>query len=208
MLMALVIGCAVIALGQKGKSLAELLRQCNLVAMKVAEWIGRLIPYFVTLVVVLILIMGQLGSFVTIVWTMVLIGDHIIAVIVAAGHHGYVAIKEWDSFHSTLDLIQNAGRHSRLLLRRGSAGRAYEDSERCCSDELGIESHYAAEGLPLGTIMYMPINVAAALVYVVMVAIKTDVQITPVWMVMAIILTVLLHSCDPTDPGSELSFRI
>lgn len=198
MLMALVIGCAVIALGQRGKSLAEFLRQSNLVAMKVAEWIGRLIPYFVMMVVILLMIQGQSASLVNIVWAMVMTG--IISCIIAGQVIICVGIK---SETKALDLIRKCWPSFKIALKTGSANAAYEDAERCCSDELGIESHYAAEGLPLGTIMYMPINVAAALVYVVMVAINTDVQITPVWMVMAIILTVLLIVATPPIPGAN-----
>ena len=174
LLMAIVLGTAINAIGSPVRHLAGIFKQANMVGMLLTDWVSRLVPY----------VMGILIGFE--IWngeTMILSGI-------------------WKSM--LLALVKKIWRPFAVALKTGSLDEAYGLTEKSCIQDLGIDKEYASVSLPHGLVMYMPISAVGTLVFTVYVAHLYNVSTTPIWYFMAIILSVMIFVATPPVPGANL----
>ena len=197
-LMSLVLGFALLAVGNRGKDLTTVIRQANMVAMRLAEWISRLIPYFAFLVMALVVMNGQIKTGYRIV--NVLIIAILLSMVCSAVILKYVSVRKKVGF---INLVKKCSESLIIAFRTGSASAAYGSAEKCCTRSLGIKGNYSEESLPLGTVLYMPANVIGAICFVIYAASAGDVEVTPLWVVLAVVYSVILIAATPPIPGAN-----
>ena len=69
---------------------------------------------------------------------------------------------------------------------------------------LGIERHFATVSLPYGLILCMPVNVIGTLMFTMYSAAKYSLSISPGWLIVAVVLSVVLFVATPPVPGANL----
>lgn len=197
-LMAIVLGCIMAALGARGKGIIDLTRQANLICMKLAELIGRLIPYFTVLMIALIMLRGLTNNLIDII--MVLLVSVIITLVAIVGTAGYVAISKGVKYTA---LLRKCWPAFKSALRKGSVDSAFGESEKCCVEKLGIQKFYASDCLPIGTVMYMPANVIGAIVFTIYSGMTNGNDMTLVWCSAAVLLSTIMIVATPPIPGAN-----
>jgi Na+/H+-dicarboxylate symporter len=91
-----------------------------------------------------------------------------------------------------------------LTLEAGLDSDSYALSEKICIKGFGIQKIYTQRVLPLGLVLYMPSSVIGMLSFVVFAAIYSGVEITPLWILEAIIFALILLVAAPPIPGVNL----
>ena len=91
-----------------------------------------------------------------------------------------------------------------LTLRTGQVSQSYALAEKCCRSELGIQKIFTERGMPLGLVLYMPASIAGMMAFVIYAALRSGIQITPIWMLTAIVFALILLVAAPPIPGVNL----
>ncbi len=199
LLMAFVLGNLLFAAGERAGALSNLCRQVNTIGLYLADWISRLVPYMIFLFVVLQILRGEtvlLAGLWKPLLTALLLALFIAALIVL-----YVASR----MRIPARLLWNKVRPVFLkTIRKGSLDASFGMSEKVCSRELGIEKYFVTVGLPHGLVLYMPVSALGTLVFTIYMASVYDVQVTPLWYVMALLLATMLFIATPPVPGANL----
>ena len=198
LLLAFVLGSALIVIGSRVDQLTSLIRQSNLVAMLLAEWISRLVPYFAAVLICMQIITHE--SLIRGLWKAFLLALCIsflfLGVMVTYASvkkditPGYLIRKLWKPFIKTL--------------KTGSIESSYGLAEQSSIQSLGIDKHFASTTLPQGIVLYMPVNVIGTLALTVYAASRFEILVTPIWFVVAMILAVILFVATPPVPGANL----
>lgn len=198
LVMAIVLGGAVVATSSRGNALTDLIRQSNYVGIRIAEWIGKLIPYFSILIVAYAIIMAQMREFYTVL--AMLVAVILISSLCTAASVLYVSITRKVKVRV---LMKKCKECLILALKTGTTYSIYETSEECCINELGVRKSFVLASLPMGTVLYMPANAMGAVAFVLFAEAATGMHISVLWLFGAIILSVVLIAATPPIPGAN-----
>ena len=91
-----------------------------------------------------------------------------------------------------------------LTFRTGQVDESYALAESCCRKELGIQKILTQRLMPLGLVLYMPMSMIGMISFVIYAAGRSGMQITPVWMITAIVFALILLVAAPPIPGINL----
>lgn len=199
LLMALVLGEALNILGSQGKNLSRLIRQVNMVGLQLCDWISKLVPWFAFLLVGFE-IWQKRTTILKGMWLSLLI-SLLVSLICMGIVLCYVAHKEGISARLLARKLKDP---FMMTLKTGSLDAAYGLTERCCAQDLGIRRNFTSVGLPSGLVLYMPISAVGTLVFIVFAGLKYNIIATPLWFVMAIVLSVVVFVATPPVPGANL----
>ena len=199
MLIAAVIGNALIVAGSQVRELTVLISQINLIGMLMAEWISRLVPFFITLLIAFE-IWQKTTALLKVVWLIIVVSLilSVLALLVVLLYTGtkeevspkLLGKKLWEPF--------------RLTIREGSQDAAYGLTEQTCVQGLGIDREFTAVSMTHGLVLYMPVSVIGILVFTVFAAYQYGMSASTLWYVKAIIIAVLMFEATPPVPGANL----
>ncbi|MBQ7625368.1 MAG: cation:dicarboxylase symporter family transporter, partial [Clostridia bacterium] len=186
-LLAVVLGNAILIAGNKAAGLKAIVEQANGVGLKVAEWISRLTPYFVFLILILEIWLGDWRDFIGI-WKPVVL-FLVVSVPLLALFLTYVSVRKKVSFAKLVKKIMPS---FLTALRTASVESAYGENVFCCEKKLGIASRITKHVLPMGLVVYMPAGSFSMLFFTLYAAQVYGVSVSTLWYIFAIISTVLL----------------
>ena len=199
LIMAIVLGTAINAIGSPVRHLAGIFKQANMVGMLLTDWVSRLVPY----------VMGVLIGFE--IWngeTKVLSGiwkSMLLALVTASAIMMInILYVSWTKKVPVRVLCRKIWKPFIVALKTGSLDEAYGLTEQSCVQDLGIDKEYTSVSLPHGLVLYMPISAVGTLVFTVYVAHLYNVSTTPIWYLMAIVLSVMVFVATPPVPGANL----
>lgn len=199
LLMALILGEAMNILGSQGKNLSRLVRQLNMVGLQLCDWISKLVPW-VAFILVAFEIWQKRTEILKGMWLALLI-----SLLVSLACMGvclwYVARKENVGFRMLAGKLKEP---FLLTLRTGSLDTAYGLTERSCALDLGIKRNFTSVSLPSGLVLYMPISAVGTLVFIIFAGMKYGIIATPLWFVLAVVLSVVVFVATPPVPGANL----
>ncbi len=198
-LVALLLGNAIFVIGTRSEPLMVLVRTANEISLVIADWIGRFAPYFICVLLILGIWNGSVYDLIG-MWKPILL---------------FVPIAALAMFSSMLRVSISKKVPMRILmmkmlpsflkaLRTSSVDAAYEENLHCCTKGLGIHKSLTDYGIPLGLVTYMPAGTLAALLVTMYAASVYGVEITPLWLVTAILLTTALVMATPPVTGVGL----
>ncbi|MBR6473672.1 MAG: cation:dicarboxylase symporter family transporter [Firmicutes bacterium] len=196
--LAIIIGNALLVLGNQGDRLVKIANQANSVGLLVAEWISRLIPYFVAILLAFRILDGTIVRFRTI-W-IPLLAFHIFAAVYFGIKLLWIskkfevpAKKLWDKIKPSL----------MIAFRNASVDAAFGENRLCCERKLGINGKLADYGLPLGLVIYMPVSTVSLMASTLYAVKCYNMTITTLWLIMAVILVVALQAASPPVSGVD-----
>ena len=198
-LAALLLGNAILVIGTRSEPLMALVRTANDIALVVADWIGRLAPYFICILLILGIWNGSIYDLIGL-WKPILLFVPIV-LLAMIGSMLRVSISKKVSMRI---LFWKMLPSFRKALRTSSVDAAYDENLRCCTKELGIHKSLTEYGMPLGLVTYMPAGTLAALLVTMYAANVYGVEITPLWLITAILLTTALIMATPPVTGVGL----
>ncbi len=198
-LMGIIFAYAAMAVGQQAGGLVELIHELNLVSMQLAQWIAQLMPVFTVFLTAQLVISHNaqlLASLLVVIPFSIALSILIMAVLLLYTSKRFgvkmsVLIKKlWPSFI--------------LSLKTGLDSDSYALSEKSCIKSFGIQKIFTQRVLPLGLVLYMPASIIGMISFVIFAALRSGVEITPVWILTAIVFALILLVAAPPIPGVNL----
>lgn len=199
LLIAFLIGNAMVIAGHKTDRLQLLVQQCNTVGLKMTEWVSRAVPYFTAALICYDLVDTSLETF-RIMWKVMLLSLVIAALFMLVMH---LRVSHVEKVPFWL-LVRKIWPHFVTTFLSGSLDKGYGVMERSCFSRLGIERHFTRSSLPHGLVLYMPINIIGTLTFTIFAAQQYDVRISVGWIIVAIVLAVVMFVATPPVPGANL----
>ena len=198
-LVAFVIGTALIVLGNRVAQVKTITRQINMVGLKLAEWVSMLVPLFAGLFVGLEIIRGKTSTLRNIYQPILL--SVIAALLMMLCAILYVS---WRARVNPLIITRKIDKPFFTALKTGSLDACMEQTRYSCTHLLGIDKGYTAISLPQGLVLYMPVSAIGTLIFTMYAAKIYQVEVDMFWIVSAIIFAVVLFVATPPVPGANL----
>ena len=198
-LVAVMLGYALLSAGNQVGGLVRVLEQANTATLILADWVSRIAPVFVALLLVLGLWNGSLNILLGL-WQPLLIFVAVAAVFLflrmfaIRSRLGIPIMKLWTKMQDSF----------MIAFRNASVDAAYGDNQVCCERRLGVHRKLLKYGLPLGLVIYMPAMTAADLIVCIYLAKVTGTVVSGLWFFMAILLCVTLLAATPPVAGVGL----
>lgn len=198
-LLAIVLGSLLNAIGEQVNGLNRIVRQINMVGLMLTEWVGNLVP-FITLILIafeimnnhFIVLSGMWKCFVAAFLGALLYIFLIISYVSKKMHVpvGTLLGKVWEPFI--------------LTLKTGSINAALGQTEKSCIKSLGIEKKFATVSLGYGLILYLPVSIIGTVLFTFYAAMEFNVKGGIIWIITVVILSVILFAATPPIPGANL----
>ena len=198
-LIALILGNALLILGAQAGGLVKLAEQANVVVLLIADWVGRLCPFFIAILLILGIWNGTLEGMQDI-WMPLLLALLLILAALA-GCLLWVSLRKKVPF----SLLTAKVRESFVVaFRAASVDTAFGLNQACCEKRLGISPKFTSYSLPLGLVLYMPASTMATMVFTMYAAMHFGITTSAPWCVMALFVTVALMVASPPLGGVGL----
>ncbi|MBQ8987835.1 MAG: cation:dicarboxylase symporter family transporter [Lachnospiraceae bacterium] len=193
---ALVLGNAFLIAGTKVQTLVTLVEEANTAGLVIAEWIGDLSPGFVALLIILGIQDSTIHMLIGIWKPALLITVFSLAALGLRMLH--ISLRYKVPLRALADKMKDS---FLLSLKTFSVETSYTANKTCCEKKLGISRQLTAYGLPIGLICFMPVSTVASTVLTIYAAECYGVQVSLVWMLMALFLAVTLAAAGPPTAG-------
>ena len=193
---ALVLGNALLLAGAKVQSLVTLFEEANATGLVIAEWISFLFPGFVALLIVLGILNNTAYMLLGIWKPAILITLFSIAALFLRMLHVSMRYKV-----SMRKLASKMKESFLLSLKTVSMEASFTANLQCCEKKLGISRQLTSYALPIGLICFMPVSTIATTLLTLYSAECYNVTITTIWMIMALFLAVTLAAAGPPMAG-------
>lgn len=194
--LAIVIGVALLYLGQKTSAVAHAIEQVNYLVQFLMDLISRLVPFVIFLVVVNLIWSEELASLGKI-WRLLVIFLGA-AIVIATVFLLSVALRE------KIDLIKLLKKNSEtflIALATASSAAAFSSNMSVCEKKFGISESLCSFGIPLGMVMHKPIAAVYNLLLVFYFAAVYKVSCSPTWLVLAVFVCAIVAIATPPIPG-------
>lgn len=199
LVMAVIIGNALIVIGSRASDLVNVIKQANMVGLLLSDWLSRLVPFF-TVMLIVKEILEEHTTLLLKLW-MALLLSLALSLVVIAGMAVYTSRSKAIPLPLLLRKLRAPFRN---MLRTGSMDNSYGLTEETCIVKLGINRSFVKVSLPLGTVLYLPINVIGTLVFTISAASVFHVELSFAWLLAALVLAVVLFVATPPVPGANL----
>lgn len=197
---AVLIGVALLLLGEKVSVAATFVEQSNYVVQLIMEAVSSLVPVFVFGSVFRMFLGDEfrlLARSYRIIPVIVL-GTAVVMVCSLA-----LVCLRWKV--GPVTVLKKTMPTFLIGLSTASSVAAYPTNQECCEKRLGIHEKITRFGIPLGQVIYMPGAAVLFLVAGLCMAEIYGVAITPAWLLTALFICVMLAIAAPPVPGSTLT---
>ena len=198
-LLALMMGFALISAGTQAGGLVSIIEQANTVGLLLAEWVNRITPFFVALLLILGIMDGLLCTFISFWKPLVLF--LVLAVVFILIFAKYISRREQVPVRKLADKMRDS---FIITMKSASVDAGYGETQLCCWHRLGIDKKLTDYGLPLGLVIFMPTATVSFLVTSLYAAHVCGLSVSIIWYIMAIVLTVTLLAATPPVAGVGL----
>ncbi len=197
---AVLIGMALLLLGEKVSVAATFVEQSNYVVQLIMEAISSLVPVFVFGSVFKMFLgdgfrlLAQAYKIVPVI----ILGTAVVMVCSLV-----LVCLRWKV--GPMTLLKKTMPTFLIGLTTASSVAAYPTNQDCCEKQLGIDDRITRFGIPLGQVIYMPGAAVLFLAAGLCMAEVYDVPITPAFLLTALFIGVMLAIAAPPVPGSALT---
>ena len=195
-LIAVVLGNALLVVSDRNDSLVALIDQINKVGLILADWVVRFSHFIIVILLILNTWNRSLASILDL-WKPLLL----FLMLTAAAILIWILWVCISKGVSVRKLAKKLWPSALIALRTASVDAAYGDSVLCCERRLGISRKITTYGLPLGLVIYMPAGMIATMVFTLYAAKAYGIVISVIWCVMAAALIVTLLMASPPVLG-------
>ena len=197
---AIIVGLAMLTLGNHIPTVTSFIEQANSVMQLIMSAVSAFIPFFV-FGSVLNMIVGNNFSLVAKSYKLILV-MLLADIILMTCYLFTVSVRKRVR---PMGLLKKTMPTFVIGLSTASSVAAYQTNIACCEKKLGIEKRIIDIGIPLGQVIFMPGAIVLFLCAAFGMAENYGVAITPIWMLTAFILSVVLAIAAPPVPGAALT---
>ncbi len=198
--LAVTIGIALLFLGQKTKSVAIAVEQINLIVQFLIEFISKLVPYFIFIVVLKTIWSDTVSVFFGVGKIfLVFFGS---TLVMTAGYVIYTAIRN----RVNPITVTVKGLPGLLIgITTASSAAAFGTNLTACRSKYGIDDSITSFGLPLGMVTFKPVTALNFLSASLFFAEVYQVPISVSWIVALLFSAAILALATPPIPGGALT---
>lgn len=198
--LAVVIGIAMLFLGQKTKAVAKAIEQINLIVQFLIEFISRLVPYFIFIVTVSMIWSDSLGIFFKLIKLFAIFLIMVLTMLVI-----YIAITSIRNKISPFLLIKKGLPTLFIALTTVSSAAAFGTNVKACRNQYGIDDTISSFGIPLGMVTFKPATALSYLMIALFYAEIYNIEISVSWVLVMILSVGILAIATPPVPGGALT---
>ena len=198
--LAVVIGIAMLFLGEKTSAVARAVEQINLITQLLIEFISRLVPYFVFIVLVSMAWSNMADVFLDMV--------ELVPVFLLLVVSKFVITLIWTALRLRVNPL--------LLLRKGfpallvalstaSSAAAFGYNSAICREEYGIDDSLTSFGLPLGIVAFKGATAIFHLCIALFFAKLYQIDVSASWILLLVFTVCILSLATPPIPGGSLA---
>jgi Na+/H+-dicarboxylate symporter len=193
------LGTVILAVSDRVGIVVDLIKQLGIIGTEVAVLLSRLVPFIATLFVITKMLSPTQDILIGI-WKPLGIALCLGVLFLLLGL-GSLCFRQHVSFRMIIWKLWPA---FLTVIRSGRLDAAYGMTERCCWAQLGIEKEYTKASLPYGLVLYVPVGIAGVLIFTIYAASSQQIELTPLWIVAAILVTIMIYVVTPPLPGVDL----
>jgi len=199
-LMAVMIGVAVVVLGSKAKTISNIIYEGNRMIVYITGLISKLLPVFIFIVLLDMIWSGDVPLFVD-MWKPVLA---FVCVLILLFALMLITVSAKENVKATL-LIKKM--LPTFLIGFGTASSVAANGE--CSESLhkrmGVNKRFVEFGQPVGGVIFMPSTAINFMVCAVYMAAYYKISVSMLWFVIAVILCTFVAIATPPVPGGAVA---
>ncbi len=193
-------GIGALVLGTRVSGLAQIAEQFHSLVQLLMSAIGRLVPLFVFTCVLDLCISGGFERFNGVGKQLLLCLAAIILIV-----FGYAYAVSRKTRVSIPLLLKKLLPTFLVAVTTASSAAAFAINTETCKRKLGISEKLVDFGVPLGQVLYMPMGAIAFLLSALCIGQMYGVVITPMWLLVAVLVSGILAIATPPIPGGALS---
>lgn len=197
---AIAVGVAMLVIGNQAKETSRVIEQLNQMVQFIMGQIGKLLPIFVFVILLQRIWSGSLKEMLS-AWKMflavILFGMVTIALLFV-----YTCLRMKVKMSV---LLKKMFPVYLIALTTSSSSATFSTNMECLEKKLGISDKITKFGLPLGTVVYMQISCVMFIAVSCYTAKVYAVSISPMWLITAVLITVILTIALPPVPGGALT---
>ena len=197
--LALVLGNALLLGGNQVKGLVSIVNQFHTVILFIADWVSRVTPLFVVILLVLGIWNKSLLPVLRL-WEPVALFAAASVIVLGLS----IAAVSISKSVSPALIIKKIKRSFLVAFRNSSVNASYALNRECCVKKLGIDGKYADNIIPFGLVLYMPTAAMALSMFSLYAASVFDVKTSALWIITVILLSVALQTATPPVSGVNL----
>lgn len=198
--LAVVIGIAMLFLGQKTGAVAKAVEQINYIVQFLIEFISRLVPYFIFIVIVKMIWSDTLSVFLGVGRLFLIFGGTVILMVV--GVVGYTSLK---NRLSPWTLIKKGLPTLIVAITTASSAAAFGTNTTICRKKLGISDTVTSFGIPLGIVTFKPTTALSFTVISMYFAESYGIKVSLSWFVIMMFAVGILALATPPIPGGAMT---
>lgn len=199
-LMAIIVGCILVIMGNRTNDVAILIEQINLVINYLMEFVSKLVPGFIFIVVSDMIWKNALGSIST-AWKPIVI-VLAVAIIALFFNLAILCISNKISFGL---IIKKLFPSFIIGITTASSSAAFGTMANSCDKELGINKKVSGFGIPLGIVLYKPASAFSIVACTLYFAEMYNIDISISWIVIAAVAIAIITIAIPPIPGGALA---
>ena len=201
---ALLIGVGLLAIGERGKSLRCLVEESTVLLQRLVSGICALVPLYVFSMLLRQLWSGDASALLS-VWKLIVMALAAEVVFSAA----YLLIAALRLKINPLKLLKKILPPTLVAFTTSSSLAALTLSLETCERRLGVKNSTVAFAYPLGSVIFMPGCIFSFTVFICFLAQFYQVAVSPAWCLLALItVTLLVIAMPPIPGGGVLVFTI
>lgn len=197
---AFIIGLAILFLGNRISLVTGFIDQVNMIMQTIMSTVSSFIPFFVFSSVLSMIVSDNImliAKSYKLILVMIFEGLLLMAT--------YVALICFKKHIRPAVLIKKLVPSFLIGLTTASAMAAYQSNMDTCETNLGIDKKLIDIGIPLGQVIFMPGAIILFLCAAFGMGEAFEIAITPIWILTALIISVVLAIAAPPIPGSALT---
>ena len=198
-LMGIVLGSAINYMGREVSAVSNLLNQLNRLGLVMAEWISRLIPVFVTIIVAIVIRaeseLLRPGVLMPLIPFSLLTALVLSAELIIVSRRYNVSVK---------GLCKKMRPSFVIAFRTANVNESFGANLACCTNRFGVNSRLAEQSLPIGLVLLMPFASLSTIIFTLYVAARFDAGGSVDWYLMLLFLSVTLSTAIPPMAGSGI----
>ncbi len=199
-LIATVVGCIMLILGNQTKLMATLIEQINSVIHYLMELIGSMVTAFIFVILLRLLWSDSVTS----MWT----AWKPLVIFVALAFVFLVLVTAYVSFTKKVNpilFVKKTFPTFLIALTTASSSAAFGANVSCCEHSLGIDSKMTNFGTPLGIVLFKPATSVSFAISTLYFSQIYHIEISLVWLLTAILVITIVSIALPPVPGGALA---
>lgn len=198
--LAAIIGIAMLFLSHKTTTVARTIEQINYIIEFIVEFISKLVPYFIFIVITSMIWSGSVGIFLRVIKLFAVFLGMVAAMFVI--YLGYTSIR---NRVSPFIIVKKGWPTLFAALTTVSLAATFGSNVKACKNQFGIDDSISSFGISLGMVTFKPTTAIGYLAIALFYAEIYKIEISVSWVLIMIFAVGILAVATPAVPGGALT---